>query len=135
MSADERILIAEDVQANIALFRAILERDGREVDFAVTGQEAVDRAAAEAYPLILMDVGLPVLDGLTASRRIREAGGLSSNALIVALTADEDRRMETACRDAGMDHFLAKPISPSVLVAKVAELLPLGKERLQDQAA
>ena len=131
----DRILIAEDVEANIALFRAVLERAGQPVDFALDGQAAIDRAAETAYPLILMDVGLPVLDGLTATRRIRGAQGPSVSALIVALTADEDRSMERACAEAGMDQFLAKPISPSLLIAKVAELLPLGRARLLGAAA
>ena len=135
MSGVERILIAEDVHANVALFRAVLERAGHEPVFALDGAAAVARAAETAYPLILMDVGLPVLDGLQAAREIRASRGPSADALIVALTAEQDRAMERLCAEAGMDLFLTKPISPSVLIAKVAELLPQGKARVLGQAA
>ena len=131
----DRILIAEDVEANVALFRAVLERAGQAVDFALDGQSAVEQAAEGAYPVILMDIGLPVLDGLTAARQIRAGEGASSAALIVALTADQDRGMERACIEAGMDQFLAKPISPSVLIQRVRELLPKGQARLIGRAA
>ncbi|MCI4663865.1 MAG: response regulator [Neomegalonema sp.] len=134
-AGSERILIAEDVQANIALFRAILERAGHTPDFVMDGQAAIEAAGEHPYPLILMDVGLPVLDGVQAARAIRASGGASSNTLIVALTAESDRAMERACAEAGMDEFMTKPISPSALIAKVAELIPVGKARLIGAAA
>lgn len=130
MGAEPRILVAEDMHANVVLFRAVLQRAGFDVVIALDGEAAVARAAEEAFPLILMDVGLPKIDGLQAAREIRASGGPSAAALIVALTADDDRAMENACADAGMDYFLAKPISPSLLSAKVAELTPLGVARL-----
>lgn len=130
MSTDKRILVAEDMQANIVLFRAVLERAGYSVEVALDGRAAVERAAAEPFPLILMDVGLPVIDGLQAAREIRNGGGASARGLIVALTADNDRKMERACAEAGMDFFLAKPISPTLLTEKVDELAPIGVDRL-----
>lgn len=130
MSSTGRILIAEDMDANAVLFRAVLERAGHAVDVAVDGREAVVRAGRHAFPLILMDVGLPIMDGLQATREIRASACLSARALIVALTADHERSMERACAEAGMDFFLTKPISPSVLAAKAAELVALGRARL-----
>lgn len=130
MSTDNRILIAEDMQANVVLFRAVLERAGYEVDVALDGRAAVDAACQKAYPIILMDVGLPKIDGLQAAREIRASAGPSAASLIVALTADNDRAMERACAEAGMDFFLAKPVSPAVLVEKVAELIKTGSARL-----
>lgn len=134
MGVGQRILLAEDMQANIVLFRAVLERAGYEVEIAEDGAAAVERAAEEPFPVILMDVGLPILDGLQAARRIRSSEGASATALIVALTADNDRAMERACAEAGMDFFLAKPISPSVLTERLAELVPIGLARLAGDA-
>ncbi len=135
MDAERRILIAEDMQANVVLFRAVLERAGHDVEIALDGAAAIARAAEEAFPIILMDVGLPVVDGLRAAREIRASDGPSASALIVALTADNDRAMERACAEAGMDLFLTKPISPTVLTEKIAELLPVGLARLAGETA
>lgn len=115
-----RILIAEDVPANATLYRAVLERAGYLVDVAAHGEAAVDKGTAHAYGLILMDLGLPLLDGFEAAQRIRQA---RPNAVIVALTADCDRKIEAACRAAGMRLVLTKPLGPSALLREVETLL------------
>jgi CheY-like chemotaxis protein len=109
-----RVLLVEDNPINALLARKLLEREGCSVDQAATAQAAMLAAVTSRYDLILMDRRLPDLDGLTATRRLRETG---VTAPIVALTADafeEDRR---ACLAAGMDDFLTKPLDPNALRA------------------
>ena len=111
------MLLVEDNPINALLARKLLEREGCAVEQAGTGQAAIDASATQVYDLILMDRRLPDIDGLTATRTIREAG---STTPIVALTADafeDDRR---ACLEAGMNDFLTKPLDPGALRAVLA---------------
>ncbi len=113
-----RILVAEDNATNRRLVERLLGRLGYEAALVEDGAGAVGAAAEDVFDVILMDVQMPELDGLQATRLIREAQG--SRPWIVALTAnatDVDRR---ACRDAGMDDYVAKPIRPERLLAALA---------------
>jgi len=118
-----RILLVEDNEANIKLFISILERIGVVTDVAKTGPEAVKYATQNMYDLILMDVGLPVHDGLEATRQIRAAASPYSDATIYALTADDDQKMKDDCAAVRMNVFLIKPISPITLMKKVQEIV------------
>jgi signal transduction histidine kinase/CheY-like chemotaxis protein len=112
-----RVLLAEDNPVNALLAVALLKREGCVVDKVADGREALAALAAAPYDLVLMDVRMPVLDGLEAARLHRASGGRTP---IVALTAnafEEDRR---ACLDAGMDDFLTKPLDAAALRAAVA---------------
>ncbi len=112
-----RVLLAEDNRINALLARSLLEREGCVVDRAANGAEALEAAALCDYDLILMDVRMPEVDGLTATRTLRARG---VSAPIIALTADafeDDRR---ACLAAGMDDFLTKPLEPAALRALLA---------------
>lgn len=120
MPNGRRILIAEDVPANAALFRAVLEGAGFAVDVAPDGEAAVAAGSAGGYAAILMDLGLPFLDGIEATRQLR-AGGVG--APILALTADCDRRLEAVCLAAGMDRMLCKPLSPAALLVEIDAIL------------
>jgi CheY-like chemotaxis protein len=107
-----RVLLAEDNPINALLARALLEREGCKVDRIASGDEAVSALSRGFYDLILMDLRMPGLNGMEATRALRERGVTTP---IVALTADafdEDRR---ACLKAGMNDFLAKPLTPSAL--------------------
>ncbi|MGR4864976.1 response regulator [Caulobacter sp. LARHSG274] len=107
-----RVLLAEDNPINALLARALLEREGCKVDRIASGDEAVSALSRGFYDLILMDLRMPGLNGIEATRALRERGVTTP---IVALTADafdEDRR---ACLKAGMNDFLAKPLTPSAL--------------------
>ncbi len=118
-AAGLRVLLAEDNPVNALLARALLIRVGCKVDRASTGEEAVAAALAQAYDLILMDMRMPGISGLDATRAIRAAGCATP---VVALTAnafDDDRR---ACREVGMDGFLTKPLDPAALDATLARL-------------
>jgi CheY-like chemotaxis protein len=114
-----RVLLAEDNPINAMLARALLEREGCVVERTTTGPETVEVAASGGFDLILMDLRMPGLDGLTATRQLR-ARGLTTP--IAALTADafeDDRR---ACLAAGMDGFLPKPLDPQALRALLVAL-------------
>jgi CheY-like chemotaxis protein len=107
-----RVLLAEDNPINALLARALLEREGCKVDRIASGDEAVSALSRGFYDLILMDLRMPGLNGIEATRALRERGVTTP---IVALTADafdEDRR---ACLAAGMNDFLAKPLTPAAL--------------------
>ena len=107
-----RVLLAEDNPINALLARTLLEREGCKVDRVADGEQAVAALSRDSYDLILMDVRMPVLNGIDATRRLRGQGVATS---IVALTADafdEDRR---ACLTAGMTDFLVKPLTHAAL--------------------
>jgi CheY-like chemotaxis protein len=103
------VLLVEDNDANRRVVQLMLEELGIDVDQASGGVEAVERACARAYDVILMDLQMPDLDGLEAARRIR-AARLGSSPRILALTASVVEGEETRCREAGMDGYLPKPI-------------------------
>ncbi|WP_374245784.1 CHASE domain-containing protein [Zoogloea sp.] len=111
-----RLLLVEDDWVNQEVTLELLREElGLQVDLAPDGAEAVRLCNKTAYDLILMDIQMPVMDGLTATRAIRAGNGPSAHAPIVAMTAntfDEDRR---ACADAGMDDFIPKPANPDRL--------------------
>jgi PAS domain S-box-containing protein len=107
-----RILLAEDNEINALLATTILEEAGFSVEAVVNGVQAVEAAGRGGVDLILMDVQMPVMDGLQASRAIRVLGGPASRTPIVALTANAMRADQDACLEAGMDDFVSKPLDP-----------------------
>ena len=118
-----RILVADDHEVNQAVVAAMLKKWGHAVASALDGQEALDRLASESYDLVLMDLQMPVLDGLDATRRLRQreiaAGG--RRVPVIAMTAramDEDRER---CLAAGMDGYLSKPIDQEALSRVLAQ--------------
>jgi two-component system, sensor histidine kinase and response regulator len=121
-----RVLLAEDSLVNQEVATAFLRLAGVTVDAVADGQAAVEAAARVRYDLILMDIQMPVLDGLVATRQIRAMPG-RQDVPIVAMTAnafDEDRR---ACLEAGMNDHLAKPVDPDRLYATLERWVPLRR--------
>ena len=120
----KKILIVDDEPLIVKGLKYSLEQDGYETDSAQDGEEAVNKFFAGQYDLVLMDVQMPIMDGYTATRRIRE---LENPALagipILAMTAnafDEDRRNALEC---GMNGFLSKPIVIADLVQEMRKVL------------
>jgi len=111
-----RVLVAEDNAVNREVIAALLEPLGFAVDCAEDGLAAVAMAKANLYDLVLMDVQMPRLDGLSATRALRTLPGWS-NVPIVALTADVFSERRVDCLGAGMDDFLSKPVDPALLYA------------------
>lgn len=110
-----RILVAEDEPINRNVITVLLRRAGHQVILAEDGGQAVDVAAKGNCDLILMDMRMPRIDGLEATRRIRALDGAAGRVPIVALTANAMREDQQACLSAGMNDFLAKPFSPDRL--------------------
>ncbi|WP_052401575.1 hybrid sensor histidine kinase/response regulator [Muricoccus aerilatus] len=104
-----RILLVEDNATNQLLMRALLGRVGAEVTVAGNGLEAVQHCRETVFDVILMDLQMPVMDGLEATRSIRIAG-LNRRTRIVGLTAAVGAEFERQCREAGMDDYLSKPV-------------------------
>ena len=109
-----RILIAEDNPVNVKLARKLLERMGYDADLAGNGFEVLDRLGAAPYDVVLMDVQMPEMDGLEATRRVR-ARWPDRPLRIVAMTANAMEGDREMCLDAGMDDYISKPIRPEVL--------------------
>jgi hypothetical protein len=105
-------LIADDNPVNVLLARSALKAAGFRVDTAGTGAEALERMTESDYSVVFMDIRMPVMDGLEATRRIRALPGPASQTPIVALTADIDPELEERCRRAGVSQLAAKPIDP-----------------------
>ena len=114
-----RVLVAEDNPVSQQLTLALLRRAGHLADAVSNGEEAVNAVAALPYDLVLMDVQMPVMDGLAATRSIRRLGGPAGRVPIVAMTANAMHGDDAACLAAGMDDYLPKPLGPEQLLGAV----------------
>ncbi len=117
-----RVLVAEDSPAMQQILRALLEAGGHQSAVVSDGRDAVALAASQTFDVILMDVMMPMMDGLTAAQRIRELGGRAGGIPIIALTAnalagDRDRYLA-----AGMTDYLSKPIDVAALYAALGRV-------------
>ncbi len=117
------ILLVEDNETNQEIACMLLDGKGLEIEIANDGREAVEKVKAKAYDLILMDVMMPVMNGLEATRCIRQLD-IGKSIPIIAMTANAFDDDQKHCIDAGMDSFLGKPIDPQVLYNELARWLP-----------
>jgi signal transduction histidine kinase/ActR/RegA family two-component response regulator len=117
-----RVLVAEDMRMNRELLRAMLGRHGHEVAFAQDGAEAVELARRERFDLVLMDVRMPVMDGMEAARRIRRLPSPAGAVPILGLTANVMEAERRGCVEAGMDMILTKPVAWPELFALFADV-------------
>jgi len=118
-----RILIVEDIPANHLVAATLLRREGFRVDVAESGPAGIAMVQSMPYDLVFMDLIMPDMDGLEATRRIRALPGLASRLPIVALTATTSADDRTRCIAAGMDDMLGKPIRPAALFELVNSYL------------
>jgi CheY-like chemotaxis protein/HPt (histidine-containing phosphotransfer) domain-containing protein len=121
-----RVLVVEDNQVNRKVARATLKGFGLEVLEAENGSDALDAVYRERLDLIIMDMNMPILDGLEATRRIRAAeaaGRLPGRRPIIGMTANVLDEAVEACRGAGMDDFLPKPFQRAQIVNALAKWL------------
>ncbi len=120
-----RVLLVEDGATNRKLMNVVLGRAGAEVTAAENGQVGVRRACESPFDVILMDMQMPVMDGYTATRRLRELGIALP---VVALTAHAMAGDEEKCRQAGCDDYLTKPIDSDCLLRTIDRMVgPLGE--------
>jgi signal transduction histidine kinase/ActR/RegA family two-component response regulator len=118
-----RILLAEDNPVNQLVATRMLERDGYSVTLARNGAEAAEMAISGSFDLVLMDVEMPVMDGLEATRLIRRhESGTGRQLAIMAMTASASKADEERCLNAGMNAFLSKPFTAERLRAALQNL-------------
>jgi PAS domain S-box-containing protein len=120
-----RILLAEDDMFNREIALELLSDCGLIVDTAETGLEALNKAQELSYALVLMDMQMPLMDGLDATRAIRKLPGWDDTP-IIAMTANAFNEDRHACEQAGMDDFLSKPVDPPVLYSMIFKWLKLS---------
>jgi signal transduction histidine kinase/AmiR/NasT family two-component response regulator len=124
-----RVLVAEDNAVNQLVIRKVLERFGCEVTIAANGAEAVDRLVEGRKDVIFMDVHMPVMDGITATRAIRALGGSSARTPIIALTADALPGQREEYLAAGMDDYISKPFQPNEVWSVLNRAIAAAKVR------
>ena len=118
-----RILVAEDNPINQEVIRGFLKLKGWACDLAPDGAEALAAVQRADYDVVLMDVQMPGMDGMEATRRIRALSGPQRDIAIIALTANAMRGDEQRCMEAGMDGYVAKPIERDRLFDEIARAL------------
>jgi CheY-like chemotaxis protein len=125
------VLLAEDNPVNQKLAQVLLGRMGYEVSVAANGQLALERIMTGTFDAVLMDVQMPVMDGLEATRRIREWEQSQGRPRtpIIAMTANAMPRDRETCLQAGMDEHIAKPISRQGLQAVLSAATAPGAAR------
>ncbi len=123
-----RLLLTEDNPVNQMFAVAILEKKGHSVRIANNGQEALDILAKDSFDAILMDIQMPVMDGLEATRRIRaQEKSTGKHIPIVAMTAHAMQRDKDECFSVGMDHYVSKPIRTEHLFEILDSISPASE--------
>ncbi|MEN6308341.1 MAG: response regulator [Anaerohalosphaeraceae bacterium] len=117
-TASAKVLIIDDVPENRALVEILLKKMGHKTGFATNGLEAVELCKKEKFDVLLMDIQMPVMDGLEATKQIR-AEGLNTKSTIIAMTASGNKSDEFAALDAGCDDCLPKPVDKKRLERKL----------------
>ena len=130
-----RILVAEDIAVNRAVARGFLNLRGYEADFVENGAAALEAVQAQHYDLVLMDMEMPVMDGLQATAAIRALPGPAGQVPIVALTANALSSARTRCREAGMNDVVTKPINQAEFFGAIDACLGDPAKRQTSAAA
>lgn len=118
-----RVLVAEDQEMVRDLITLLLNREKASITAVHDGAVALKLAHTQSFDVILMDMNMPVMSGFEATRRIRQSGGASSNAVILALTANVSKAEIAQCLRAGMDGHIAKPFNTNTLTQAITTAL------------
>ncbi len=117
---DANLLLVEDNTSNQQIIILYLKNHVKKIDIANNGKEAIDRFGQAKYDIILMDVQMPIMDGLKATQKIREyEEGTASRTPIIAVTANAFPEDKEKCLNAGMDDYISKPFQPQELIEKI----------------
>lgn len=122
-----RILVVEDNKFNQCVVQAMLQKWGAALVIAEDGQQAVDLLSAEKFNLILMDIQMPVMDGITAAKIIRN--NLKLQTPILAITANVVKGIVETCEEAGMQGYISKPFEENDLREKIISIIRAGQEQ------
>lgn len=119
-----RVLVAEDHPVNSLLIARLLKRQGHQVVLVHNGRDAVEQFTQSVFDAVLMDLVMPEMDGLTATRAIRamEAGS-GRRTPVIAVTAEPLDQVQAACAAAGLDACMAKPLEPAAVVEALMSLV------------
>jgi CheY-like chemotaxis protein len=128
------VLVVDDNAANRFLAGRLLDLFGCTHEMAGNGQEAVEAASSRPFDIILMDIKMPVMDGMAATRAIRALPGAAGAVPVLALTANADPRDEALYRAAGMTGVAQKPIQPDALLDAIRRALGAGTGALEAAA-
>ncbi|MEZ0390908.1 MAG: response regulator [Pseudobdellovibrionaceae bacterium] len=111
-----RFLVVDDIQDNRTLESLFLQKTGAQVEFAINGLEAIDKALRGDFDAVLMDLHMPVLDGITAAAHLRHKGYKKP---IIAVTADCQQVVRKLAFETGFDDFISKPLSSFQLLSSL----------------
>lgn len=114
-----RVLVVDDNPVNQRVAAAFLNDPGLQLQMASDGREALDQLESQRFDVVLMDVLMPGLDGLSATRELRAGGGPNAAVPVIALTADASDETRRQCQDAGMTEVLTKPIDRAALTERL----------------
>ena len=117
-----RILLAEDLMLNQKLTQRLLSRSGYHIDIVENGMQAVEAVRRADYDVVLMDVQMPKVDGLEATKQIRALPPPKCDVPIIALTAQANAGAEELCLAAGMNDYISKPINFDIFFTKLSAL-------------
>ncbi|MFW5820830.1 MAG: response regulator, partial [Bacteroidota bacterium] len=121
---DANVLLVEDNLINQKIVLLSLKDIVRSIDVAANGKEALDKFGKSKYDIILMDIQMPVMDGIVATKKIREIeASTNTNTPIIAITANALSGARENCLAVGMDDYIAKPFQVDVLIFKMQKLL------------
>lgn len=129
-----RVLLADDSAVNREVAVGLMELKGYSVATAENGQEAVEACRREAFDVVLMDLEMPILDGLEATTAIRSEQGDGKRPVILAMTSHAFQEVRESCLTAGMDGYVTKPIQPNELFAKLQAVVEAGVEAGEPQS-
>ncbi len=118
-----KILVAEDNPLNQLVLMTLLEKAGYSADVVMNGREALDAVKEKNYDVILMDIQMPEMDGLEATRMIRKGPVMNPGIIIIAVTAKAMKGDREACEAAGMNAYLTKPVQPRLLIETLERYL------------
>jgi PAS domain S-box-containing protein len=130
-----RVLVVEDNATNRLIVRKMLENLGASVETAGDGVQGVEALAQSAFDLVLMDIQMPRMDGIAATRAIRALAGASSTTPIIAMTANAMAHQIGQYLEAGMDGAIAKPLSPSALLTEILRVASVAAAEVRQPRA